>query len=91
MAKFRSKVVVIDATHYDGSPADNRYIIDWTRGSTTPAHMGDADGDHQTLYITTLEGEMRVSKGDWVIRGLRGEHYPCKPDVFVAKYEPENG
>ena len=89
MAKFRTKVVEIEATCYErGDPGDNRRIIDWTRGSATPAHMGDMEGDHQTLYISTLEGEMRVSPGDWIIRGLRGEHYPCKPDVFVAKYEP---
>jgi hypothetical protein len=88
MAKFRSKVVEIEATCYVGTPEDNRRIIDWTRGSETPAHMGDMEGDHQTLYISTLEGDMRASPGDWIIRGLRGEHYPCNPDVFVAKYEP---
>lgn len=89
MAKFRSKVVEIEATCVERcDPEDCRRIIDWTRGSETPAHMGDMEGDHQTLYISTLEGDMRVTPGDWIIRGLRGEHYPCKPDVFVAKYEP---
>jgi hypothetical protein len=42
-------------------------------------------GDH--IYIGTLEGTMRADPGDWIIKGLRGELYPCKPDVFHAKYE----
>lgn len=37
--------------------------------------------------IKTLEGEMRVNKGDWVITGVRGEKYPCKPDIFAETYE----
>ncbi len=40
------------------------------------------------LIIKTLEGDMVASTGDYIIRGLRGEYYPCKPDVFHAKYEP---
>ena len=40
-----------------------------------------------TLMIRTLEGDMRVSYGDWIIRGVRGEFYPCKPDIFEATYE----
>ncbi|MBF4602812.1 hypothetical protein [Curtobacterium sp. VKM Ac-2884] len=39
------------------------------------------------IYIRTLEGEMHVSPGDWVIRGVQGEFYPCKPDIFEATYE----
>ena len=39
------------------------------------------------LVIRTLEGDMRVSLGDWVIRGIQGEFYPCKPDIFEATYE----
>ncbi|MEN6401641.1 MAG: hypothetical protein ABFD94_06825 [Armatimonadia bacterium] len=41
-----------------------------------------------TVYILTLEGPMRADPGDWIIRGVKGEFYPCKPDVFVATYEP---
>lgn len=39
------------------------------------------------LGIVTLEGIMHISKGDWIIRGIKGEYYPCKPDVFEATYE----
>lgn len=42
----------------------------------------------RTPVVDTLEGEMRVSPGDWIITGVKGERYPCKPDVFVATYEP---
>jgi hypothetical protein len=40
------------------------------------------------LDIRTLEGTMRADEGDWIIRGVKGEHYPCKPDVFAVTYEP---
>ena len=41
-----------------------------------------------TMAITTLEGTMRADVGDWIIRGVKGELYPCKPDIFAASYEP---
>jgi hypothetical protein len=88
MQKFRSKPAVIEAVEATGTPESNRQIIEWARGGESFAHMGDADGDHQTLYIETLEGAMRVTPGDWIIKGTRGEFYPCKPDVFAVKYEP---
>lgn len=53
---------------------------DWGAGSV--CSMGDK------LYIGTLEGTMTVSPGDWIIRGVKGELYPCKPDIFFATYEP---
>jgi hypothetical protein len=40
------------------------------------------------LYIETLEGTMKADNGDWIIRGVKGELYPCKPDIFEATYEP---
>lgn len=46
-------------------------------------------GDHSPfgLVIRTLEGEMRADPGDWIIRGVQGEFYPCKPDIFAETYE----
>ena len=41
------------------------------------------------IYIPTLEGEMTASVGDWIIKGVNGEFYPCKPDIFAKTYEPE--
>lgn len=46
------------------------------------------DPDTGELIIRTLEGDMRASYGDWIIRGVKGEFYPCKPDIFEATYEP---
>ena len=42
--------------------------------------------DHE-IYIDTLEGRMKASKGDWIITGINGEQYPCKPDIFAKTYE----
>jgi len=87
ISKFRKKPVVIEAVQALGTPESNREIIDWTRGSTTPAYL-DANGEGNVcLSINTLEGAHYVSAGDWVIRGVAGEHYPCKPDIFEATYE----
>lgn len=96
--KFRKKPVVIEAVQYDGSHESNRNIIDWCRGSKTPALMDTEvrncsaehpEGfDYPCLKIATLEGDHKVSIGDWVIKGVAGEFYPCKPDIFSATYEP---
>ena len=85
--KYRKKPVVIEAIQAFGTPESNREIIDWTRGSATPASMDkNADGVSQ-LSIATLEGTHWVTPGDYIIRGVKGEHYPCKPDIFEATYE----
>lgn len=88
MNQYRKRPVVIEAMHYDGTPESNRAIIDWTRHSTTRALMGKDADDNPRLVVDTLEGTMAVKPGDYVIRGVQGEHYPCKPDVFEATYEP---
>lgn len=55
-------------------------------GAVFPADYPFSDGTDE-LKIHTPEGEMRVSFGDWIIRGVKGELYPCKPDIFEATYE----
>ena len=68
-----------------GGAASATPVIDWVlRGGGTARYHDDDD----TLRIDTLEGTMIASAGDWVIRGVQGEHYPCKPDIFSATYEP---
>ena len=80
--KFRKKPVVIEAVHYRGEQDHN--LIRLFVGSQMPLHqLGDG-----VLGIDTLEGVMRASPGDWIIRGVKGEFYPCKPDIFAATYEP---
>lgn len=95
MAKFRKKPVVIEAVQATGTPESNREIIDWTKGSETPASMdkrpmpalGGNYQDVPQLSIATLEGAHWVSPGDWIIKGVNGEFYPCKPDIFEKTYE----
>lgn len=77
MAKFRKKPVVIEAEQYrigGDLPFVEEGVLDY-------------DEDTHTQGIQTLEGRMIVSDGDWVIRGVKGEYYPCKPDIFAATYE----
>lgn len=81
MAKFRKKPVVIEAFQYDGR--NGTKILSWIGGTQLEE---DFLGDY--IEIETLEGIMRAEKGDWIIKGVKGEFYPCKPDIFAATYEP---
>lgn len=90
MPYFTKKPVTIEARQATGEPGSNREIIDWTRGSATPAYMDTHPDRGLCLSINTLEGAHWVSPGDWVIRGVKGEYYPCKPDIFEATYDPAN-
>lgn len=74
--RYQTKPVEIEAVQYTG---DN---LDEVLSFCGHAHY---DGE---FYIPTLEGVMRAAPGDYIIKGLRGEFYPCKPDVFEMKYEP---
>lgn len=77
--KFRKKPVVIDAIQWSGNLVDaERFgIPDCSQDLIDPA-----------LEINTLEGVMKAQVGDWIIKGVKGEFYPCKPDIFAATYEP---
>jgi hypothetical protein len=87
VARFRKKPVVIEAIRWDGSPTTaNRFLgeaygVDWEYAS----------GAEAAIVIPTLEGRMRAEVGDWIIKGVKGEFYPCKPDIFAATYEPVEG
>lgn len=75
--KFRKKPVVIEAVQWTG------YNV------AEMAEFGvPAEGPGLSLVIRTLEGDMTASPGDWIIRGVQGEYYPCKPDIFAKTYEP---
>ena len=79
---YRKKPVVIQAVQWVGDLADVHPLL---AGSITPAveqELGDP-----SLYIPTLEGRHRADVGDWIIRGVKGELYPCKPDIFAATYD----
>lgn len=77
MKNYKKKPVVISATKYTGNNIDE--IIEFTQGK---AYIGSSG-----LMITTLEGEHLASIGDYIIRGIHGEFYPCKPDIFHKTYE----
>jgi hypothetical protein len=96
-AKYRKKPVVIEAMRWDGTADGATPIINWIDGQGATANYRCADPDRCSVHggdsphyiaINTLEGTMLASLGDWIIRGVRGEFYPCKPDIFEATYEP---
>lgn len=81
--RYTKKPVTIEAMRWDGSIDGGRAIIDWAAG----AEIRWSNETPQRLVITTLEGDMKVSPGDYVIKGVQGEFYPCKPDIFAATYD----
>lgn len=86
--KFRKKPVVIDAIQWDGTKSGKNRITNAFPNIITVAQSGHLHKDEMYLWeIGTLEGKHIVSKGDWIIKGIKGEFYPCKPDVFAATYE----
>ena len=87
--KFTKRPVTIEAMQFDGSVASADAIKAW---AIMPDGMTAETGrDYNAaictyLGIRTLEGTMRASPGDWIIRGVKGEFYPCKPDIFEQTY-----
>lgn len=82
--KYRKKPVVVDAFRWTGGPdqtEDPEWIIEQIRAGNVAFVVG-------AMIIKTLEGTMRAEAGDYIIRGIKGEIYPCKPDIFEATYEP---
>lgn len=89
--KYRKKPVVIEAIKNDGTWPP---IVQWLQAlagsyfafqpGTSPPVTRNHDG---SLSVATLEGAMRCDVGDWIIQGIKGELYPCKPDIFEATYE----
>jgi len=85
MPRYRKKPVEIEAIQLtrDSFRAAVRFVpIDQFSAAS------EDDEGHVYVDIRTLEGVMRANEGDWIIRGVKGEHYPCKPDIFAATYEP---
>ncbi len=77
--KFRKKPVVIEAIQYVGG--NKQEIIDFTEGKTR------TNTGHSHLTIPTLEGDHKAEVSDWIIKGVAGEFYPCKPDIFEQTYD----
>jgi hypothetical protein len=81
MAQFRKKPVVIEAIEWTGRNYEE--ICTFVMRGPIPRNIKRGQ-----IFISTLEGEMCADTGDWIIRGIKGEHYPVKPDIFAATYEP---
>ena len=95
MSKYRKKPIVIEAFQmtkehrWDNSEWPNWLHIAWNKDYGEGALFIDADDTaRERLVIGTLEGVHRVEWDDWIIKGIKGELYPCKPDIFEATYEP---
>lgn len=87
--KFRKKPVVIEAFRWTGGPdqtEDPEWIVDAIKGGTVTIAS-------QAVYLTihTLEGKMIANPGDYIIKGVANELYPCKADIFAATYEAVEG
>lgn len=83
--KYRKKPVVIEAIRLE-EPNVPEDII-WFCPSAKVCGVGSV-GEKVWIEIPTLEGVMRADYGDYIIRGVKGEYYPCKPDIFEMTYEP---
>ena len=93
--KFRKKPVTIEAMQYDGTPQKATEIINWAQMAGQTISYWCTDGEacrvkFHSLRIPTLEGTMFADFGDWIIKGVQNEFYPCKPDIFEATYESAN-
>lgn len=74
------------ANYWEGLPDCIRDAYD--QGGWVPGALKDGTGPERGIYVPTLEGSLFAAPGDYIIRGVQGEFYPCKPDVFAATYEP---
>ena len=79
MPKFRKKPIIVEAEQFSAA--------DWEPHEPHQYPSGVYKAS-DTYFIKTLEGLMTVSEGDWIITGVAGEKYPCKPDIFETTYEP---
>ena len=99
-AKYRKKNAKVEAMHFVGTTADTHAVYLWIEsyiGSVPAPEYAEDICDHEgvtidpadgLMVIRTLEGDMKVSLGDWVIRGTRGKFYPLKPGQFADTFEP---
>lgn len=83
--KYRKKPVVIEATQWF-KMGDHPAVVERTGHEQKPISPGITYVT-KTPYVKTLEGSHIVCPGDWIITGVKGEHYPCKPDIFEQTYE----
>lgn len=83
--KFRKKPVVIEAIRFTGE--NQRDVLHFAFPDLSEDALNGAQTMKLPVVIETMEGDMTASPGDWVIKGVSGEFYPCKPDIFAQTYE----
>ena len=87
MAKYRKKPVVIEAIQFNGKNFNEVSEFSSEKAKRRIAFEGNIPVETDTIDINTLEGTMNAIKGDFIIKGVKGEFYPCKPDIFEQTYE----
>ena len=86
MPMFTKKPVTIEARQFQSVPEIETGLLDWI--GSEKARI-EHDGHTATvMVIKTLEGDHTANPGDWIIKGVKGEFYPCKPDIFEMTYTP---
>lgn len=86
MALYQKKPVIINAVQFTGGSKSVEQIVS-ELNMLSIHYTHNNDGINDTMLIHTLEGIMVASVGDYIIKGLKGEYYPCKPDIFEQSYE----
>jgi hypothetical protein len=87
MARFRKKPVVIEAFRVAAGIHDAEAMPEWGLEAVKTGVLSAHLHQRESFAIKTLEGTMIANPGDWIIRGVKGELYPCKPDIFAVTYE----
>ena len=87
MAQYRKKPVVIEAIQFNGKNAEE--IEQWSNNNVKSGPVSEDTLSRDYLEIETLEGTMTAQPNDYVIKGVNGEFYPCKPDIFEKTYDSE--
>lgn len=93
IGRYRKRPVEIEAVRFTGDNHDEiaHFVMAEERRHDDDDISGEMAGDNIHLTIHTLEGDMRADPSDWIIRGVQGEFYPCKPEIFSATYEAVDG
>jgi len=84
---FRKRPVDVQAWQLSKDLREVRDIANWIESSGGATSIPFLPSSEHVLSVVTLEGEMKAGPGWWIIRGVKGEFYPCAPDIFAATYE----
>jgi len=87
MAQYRKKPVVIEAVQFYGKNFKEIFEFSSGKAKQRIAYEGNTPIETNTIDIFTLEGTMNAIQGDFIVKGVQGEFYPCKPDIFELTYE----